>query len=70
MIPLTVAPAGEEHIIKRIGGNEEVRHHLESLGFTAGAAVKVISTLSASVIVNVKDSRVAIGKDMAAKIMV
>ena len=70
MIPLTVAPVGEENIIRRIGGNEEVRHHLESLGFTAGAAVTVISTLSGSVIVNVKDSRVAIGKDMAAKIMV
>ena len=70
MIPLTVAPVGEENIIRRIGGSEEVRHHLESLGFTAGAAVTVISTLSGSVIVNVKDSRVAIVKDMAAKIMV
>lgn len=70
MIPLTVAPIGTESIIKRIGGSEEVKRHLESLGFTVGGTVTVINTLGGSVIVNVKESRVAIGKDMAAKIMI
>lgn len=70
MIPLTVAPIGTQSIIRRIGGSEEVKRHLESLGFTVGGTVTVINTLSGSVIVNVKESRVAIGKDMATKIMV
>lgn len=70
MIPLTVAPIGTESIIKRIGGSEEVKRHLESLGFTVGGTVTVINTLGGSVIVNVKESRVAIGKDMATKIMI
>ena len=70
MIPLTMVDAGEEHIIKRIGGNEEIKHHLESLGFCVGGTVTVVNTLAGSVIVNIKESRVAIGKDMALKIMV
>ena len=70
MIPLTFANIGEENVIKRIGGNDEVKHHLENLGFTVGGSVRVISSLSGNVIVNIKESRVAIGKDMAAKIMI
>ena len=70
MIPLTLANIGEENIIKRIGGSEELRRHLQSLGFTVGGNVRVINSLSGNVIVNIKDSRVAIGKDMAAKIMI
>lgn len=70
MIPLTMVDPGEEQIIKRIGGNEEIKHHLENLGFCVGGAVTVINTLAGSVIVNIKESRVAIGKDMAMKIMV
>lgn len=70
MIPLTVAPIGTESIIRRIGGSEEVKRHLESLGFTVGGTVTVINTLGGSVIVNVKESRVAIGKYMATKIMI
>lgn len=70
MIPLTVAPIGAENIIRRIGGSEEVKRHLESLGFTVGGTVTVINTLGGSVIVNVKESRIAIGKDMATKIMI
>lgn len=70
MIPLTMADIGEEYIIKRIGGNDEVKHHLENLGFCVGGNVTVINTLAGSVIVNVKESRVAIGKDMAMKIMI
>lgn len=70
MIPLTLANIGEENVIKRIGGSDEVKHHLENLGFTVGGNVRVINSLAGNVIVNIKESRVAIGKDMAAKIMI
>ena len=70
MFPLTYAEIGEENTIQRIGGSEEVKRHLENLGFTPGSPVTVISTLAGSVIVNVRGARVAIGKDMAQKIMV
>ena len=70
MMPLTMANAGEENIIKKVGGKEETRRFLENLGFVAGAAVTVISQVEGNIIVNIKDSRVAIGKDMANKIMV
>ena len=69
-MPLTMANAGEENIIKKVGGKEDTRRFLENLGFVAGAAVKVISQVEGNIIVNIKDSRVAIGKDMANKIMV
>ena len=68
MMPLTMANEGEANVIKRIGGKEEVRLFLEKLGFVVGGTVTVVSTND--MIVNVKDSRVAIGKDMANKIMV
>lgn len=70
MIPLTMANAGEENIIKKVGGKEDTRRFLENLGFVVGAAVTVISQVEGNIIVNIKDSRVAIGKDMANKIMV
>ena len=70
MMPLTMANAGEENIIKKGGGKEDTRRFLENLGFVAGAAVTVISQVEGNIIVNIKDSRVAIGKDMANKIMV
>ena len=70
MMPLTMANAGEPNVIKRIGGREETRKFLERLGFVAGGKVTVISEINGSMIVNVKESRVAIGKDMANKIMV
>ena len=57
-------------MVKKIGGKEEVRRHLENLGFVVGGVVTVVSEINGSLIVNVKDSRVAIGKDMANKIMV
>ena len=69
-MPLTMANAGEENIIKKVGGKEDTRRFLENLGFVAGAAVTVISQVEGNIIVNIKDSRVAIGKDMANKIMV
>ena len=70
MMPLTLAVAGEENIIKKIGGKQQVRAHLENLGFVVGGAVTVISVIGGNVIVNVKESRIAIGKEMAQKIMI
>lgn len=70
MMPLTLASVGEENTIKKIGGNPEVKKHLEDLGFVAGGSVKIINSLGGNVIVNVKDVRVAISEEMARKIMI
>ncbi|MDE6579182.1 MAG: ferrous iron transport protein A [Ruminiclostridium sp.] len=70
MMPLTLADIGEENTIKKIGGNPETKKHLENLGFVVGGSVTVINTLGGNVIVNVKESRVAVSKEMAQKIMV
>ena len=70
MMPLSLAGMGEENTIKKIGGNPEVKKHLENLGFVVGGTVKVISTIGGNVIVNVKEARVAISEEMARKIMV
>ncbi len=69
-MPLSMACAGESNVIKKVGGKEETRLFLEKLGFVAGSSVTVVSEAAGNIIVNIKDSRVAIGKDMAAKIMV
>ncbi len=70
MMPLTLASVGEKNMIKKIGGSPEVRKHLENLGFVAGGDVTVINTMGGNVIVNVKEARVAISKEMAQKIMI
>ena len=70
MMPLSLAQVVEENIIKRIGGSPEVKRHLENLGFVVGGEVTVVNTLGGNVIVNVKEARVAISKEMAVKIMV
>ena len=69
-MPLSMVKEGEENIIRKVGGKEETRRFLENLGFVAGGRVTVISEIGGNIIVNVKESRVAIGKDMANKIMV
>ena len=69
-MPLTLAAIGEESIIKRIGGSAEVRAHLQNLGFVPGAVVTVVSSMSGNLIVNVKNVRVAVSKEMAQKIMI
>lgn len=69
-MPLTMANAGEENIIKKVGGNPETRKFLESLGFVAGGTVTVINEIGGNLIVNVKDSRVAVSREMAVKIMI
>ena len=61
---------GEPNTIKRIGGREETKKFLENLGFVTGGVVTVVSEISGNMILNVKDSRVALGKDMANKIMI
>ena len=70
MLPLTMANPGEPVTIKKIGGKAETKKFLEALGFVVGGVVTVVSEINGNMIVNVKDSRVAIGKDMANKIMV
>ncbi len=69
-MPLTMAPAGKKNTICRIGGKEDTKRFLENLGFVTGGEVMVVSEVGGNIIVNVKDSRVAIGRDMANKIMV
>lgn len=69
-MPLVLASLGEENIIKKIGGNKEVRAHLENLGFVPGGIVTVISEIGGNIIVNVKESRIAVSREMASKIMV
>ena len=70
MMPLALATVGEENTVKKIGGSAEVKKHLENLGFVVGGNIKVITALGGNIIVNVKESRVAISEEMARKIMV
>ena len=70
MMPLNVALPGEENIIRKIGGSPEVKQHLADLGFVVGGTVTLISILNGNVIVNVKESRVALVADMARRIMI
>ena len=69
MMPLSMAEVGEKNTIIKVGGKEETRLFLERLGFVAGATVSVVSEINGNMIVNIKDSRVAIGKEMANKII-
>lgn len=70
MMPLTLANVNETNIIKKVGGLPETKKHLENLGFVVGADVTVVSAIGGNVIVNIKNSRVAISKEMAMRIMV
>lgn len=70
MMPLTLATVGEKNTILKVGGRPDVKKHLENLGFVAGGSVTVITTMGGNVIVNVKEARVAISKEMAQKIMI
>ena len=69
-MPLALANAGEQNIIKKIGGSPEVKQHLENLGFVVGGTVTIVNTLAGNLIVNVKKTRVAISEEMARKIMI
>lgn len=70
MMPLSMVNQGEPYTIARVGGKEETRRFLENLGFVNGSQVTVVSAAGGNLIVNIKDSRVAIGRDMANKVMV
>ena len=70
MMPLSLANTGEQNVVKRVGGKEDTRRFLENLGFVVGSTVTVVSEAQGNMIVNIKNSRVALGKDMANKIMV
>lgn len=69
-MPLSMMRVGEPGTVKRIGGKEDTKRFLENLGFVAGCVVTIVSEIGGNMIVNVKDSRIAIGKDMANKIIV
>ena len=70
MMPLLLAGVGEDNIIRKVGGNQETKKHLEDLGFVVGGRVTVVSEMNGNLIVKVKDSRVAISREMAGKIMI
>lgn len=70
MMPLLLANVGEENMIKKVGGSPEVKKHLENLGFVAGGNVRIITAINGNLIVNIMDSRVAINREMAGKIMI
>lgn len=70
MMPLTLANPGEENMIRKVGGSPEMKKHLEDMGFVAGGNVTIVSTIGGNLIVNVKDSRVAISREMAGRIMI
>ena len=68
-MPLTMAKIGEKNSIKKVGGKDEIRQFLENLGFIPGSHITIITKISGNVIVSIKESRVAISQEMAAKIM-
>jgi ferrous iron transport protein A len=70
MMPLLLAGVGEDNIIRKVGGNQETKKHLEDLGFVVGGTVTVVSEINGNLIVKVKDSRVAISREMTGKIMI
>ena len=70
MMPLALANVGEEQLIVRVGGDPEVKKHLEDLGFVPGGSATVVASLGGNLIVKIKESRVAISKEMARKIMI
>ena len=70
MMPLTLARAGETNIIRKVTGRDEVRRHLAELGFVVGAPVTVVNEIAGNMILSVKDSRIALDRDMATRIMI
>lgn len=70
MMPLVLAEAGEENTIRKVGGSAEMKQHLEDMGFVVGGSVTVMSVIGGNLIVKVKESRVALSREMAQKIMI
>ena len=69
-MPLTFAKQGEKVVIQKIGGKAETKKFLETLGFVVGETITIVNQVAGNLIINVKESRVAISKEMAQKIMV
>lgn len=69
-MPLVLANIGEENLIRKVGGSPEMKKHLEDMGFVVGGGVTIVSAIGGNLIVNVKESRVAISREMAGKIMI
>ncbi len=69
-MPLTLAAVGQENIIRKVGGNPQVKKHLENLGFVPGGSVTILTTIGGNLIVSVKEARIAVSREMAQKIMI
>lgn len=69
-MPIYMARIGEEYLVKKIGGLEETKHHLKNLGFVVGAQVSVVAVMNENLIVQIKDARVAISRELAEKIII
>ena len=69
-MPLTMAPLGTVNVIKQITGKDDTRQFLEKLGFVVGGTVTVVSQMGGNMIVNIKDTRIAIDRSMANRIMI
>ena len=69
-MPLFMANIGEEYLVKKIAGLEETKRHLENLGFICGAQVCMISVMNKNLIVQIKDARVAVSRELAEKIII
>lgn len=69
-MPIFMAQIGEEYLVKKIGGLEETKHHLKNLGFVVGSQVSVVAVMNGNLIVQIKDARVAISKELAGKIII
>lgn len=70
MMPLIMAKSGETFTIRRISGKDEMRRHLAGLGFVVDSDVTVVSSIAGNLIVQIKDSRIALDQSMASRIMV
>jgi Fe2+ transport system protein A len=70
MMPVTMAKAGEKNYIAKITGKDDVRAHLAALGFVVGESVTVVSSIGGNVILSIKDSRIALGRELAQRILI
>ena len=69
-MPLSMLAPGEEGTIRKITGKDEVRAHLAQMGFVVDAVVRVVSSLGGNLILQVKDSRVALDRTMATRVLI
>ena len=70
MMPLTLCETGKKCVIRKVGGSAELRQHLENLGCTVGTQITVVASIGGNLILNVKESRVALSRELAQRIMV